>query len=163
MILTIDSDAPVAPELTALLRRVMAACLSVEGLPDNCCAYLRLTDDAEIHEINLSQRGVDRATDVLSFPSVNYRRGTARDNLPLLRREYDPEQGGMFLGDIVISLERARAQAAEYGHSPQREIGYLTAHALFHLMGYDHMVDSDRAVMRAREEAAMALVDLKRD
>lgn len=163
MKLTIDSDAPVAPELSALLERVMRACLEVEGLPDNCGAYLRLTDDAGIRAVNRKQRGVDRPTDVLSFPSVNYRRGTARDNLRLLRREYDPEQGGMFLGDMVISLERARAQAAEYGHGEPREIGYLTAHALFHLMGYDHMVESDRAVMRQREEAAMARIDLSRE
>ena len=67
------------------------------------------------------------------------------------------------MGDIVISLEHARAQAAEYGHSVEREVGYLTAHSLFHLMGYDHMTGSDKKVMRAREEAAMALVDLKRD
>ena len=62
-----------------------------------------------------------------------------------------------------MSLEHARAQALEFGHSAEREIGYLTAHSLFHLMGYDHMVDSDKAIMRAREEAAMALVDLKRE
>lgn len=162
MRLTIDGGAPVAPELRALLERVMRACLEVEGLPEGCCAYLLMTDDEGIRQINREQRGIDRATDVLSFPSVNYRRGTARDNLSLLRREYDPEQGGMFLGDIVISLERARAQAAEYGHSEARETGYLAAHALFHLMGYDHMTDGDRRLMRAREEAAMALVDLKR-
>ena len=69
----------------------------------------------------------------------------------------------MYLGDIVISLEHARAQAQEYGHSTERELGYLTAHALFHLMGYDHMVESDKALMRAREKAAMALVDLRRE
>lgn len=162
MTLDIDCDRPVSDELKELLHRVMAACLEVEGLPAGCAAYLRLTGDREIHEINLSARNVDRATDVLSFPSVNYTHGTARDNLDLLRREYDPSQGGMFLGDIIISLERARAQAAEYGHSEQREIGYLTAHALFHLMGYDHMLESDRAVMRAREEAAMARAALPR-
>lgn len=152
-----------SPELSALLERVMAACLSVEGLPDGCAAYLRITDDAEIHDINRDMRGVDRATDVLSFPSVTYPSGTARDNLRLLRREYDPAAGGMYLGDIVISTEHAQAQAAEYGHSVEREMGYLTAHALFHLMGYDHMVDSDKAVMRAREKAAMAMVDLHRE
>ncbi len=164
MRLNIDSDVGQIPaDLRALLERVMAACLQVEGLPDSCAANMLITDDNAIHEINLEQRDVDRATDVLSFPSVSYPGGTARDNLPLLRREYDPDAGGMYLGDIVISLEHARAQAAEYGHSVEREVGYLTAHSLFHLMGYDHMTGSDKKVMRAREEAAMALVDLKRD
>ena len=163
MRLEIDCEVALDDGLRALLGRVMAACLKVEGLPDNCAACLRVTGDAEIHRINREQRGVDRATDVLSFPSVTYPSGTARDNLRLLRREYDPDLGGMYLGDIVISLEHARAQAQEYGHSTERELGYLTAHALFHLMGYDHMVESDKALMRAREMAAMALVDLRRE
>ncbi|MGN1069096.1 MAG: rRNA maturation RNase YbeY [Candidatus Fimadaptatus sp.] len=163
MRLEMDCEVALDDGLRALLERVMAACLEVEGLPDGCAACLRVTDDDEIHRINLEQRGVDRATDVLSFPSVTYPSGTARDNLRLLRREYDPDLGGMYLGDIVISLEHARAQAQEYGHSTERELGYLTAHALFHLMGYDHMVESDKALMRAREEAAMALVDLRRE
>ena len=163
MRLEIDCEVALDDGLRALLERVMAACLKVEGLPDNCAACLRVTGDAEIHRINREQRGVDRATDVLSFPIVTYPSGTARDNLRLLRREYDPDLGGMYLGDIVISLEHARAQAQEYGHSTERELGYLTAHALFHLMGYDHMVESDKALMRAREKAAMALVDLRRE
>ncbi len=159
-----DSAAPLTGDARVLLEQVMAACLEVEGLPDNCTACLTTTDDAGIHEINLAQRGVDRPTDVLSFPSVDYPHGTtARGNLRLLRREYDPELGGMYLGDIVISLDRARAQAEEFGHSVERELGYLIAHSLFHLMGYDHMVESDKTVMRAREEAAMNMVDLRRD
>lgn len=148
--------------LEALLNRVMAACLKVEGLPSGCAANMLITDDETIRDINREQRGIDRSTDVLSFPSVTYPRGTAKDNVDLLRREYDPDAGGMYLGDIVISLEHAQAQAQEFGHSAEREVGYLTAHSLFHLMGYDHMVDSDKKVMRAREEAAMELVDLKR-
>ena len=164
MRLNIDCEIGEMPiGLEDLLNRVMAACLKVEGVPENCAANMLITDDATIHEINREQRGVDRATDVLSFPSIQYPAGTtARDNIRLLRREYDPDAGGLYLGDIVISLEHARAQALEFGHSAEREIGYLTAHSLFHLMGYDHMTDGDKAVMRARDEAAMALVDLKR-
>ena len=165
MRLNIDCEIGEMPiGLEDLLNRVMAACLKVEGVPETCAANMLITDDATIHEINREQRGVDRATDVLSFPSIQYPAGTTvRDNIRLLRREYDPDAGGLYLGDIVISLEHARAQALEFGHSAEREIGYLTAHSLFHLMGYDHMVDSDKAIMRAREEAAMALVDLKRE
>ena len=149
---------------SAPLSLVAACCQAAEGVALPLAAHVVVTDDAEIRALNARTRGVDRATDVLSFPTVNYPAGnTARGCEKRLRAEYDPELGACLLGDIVISYPRALEQAAEYGHSPQREIGYLTAHALFHLMGYDHMVDSDRAVMRAREEAAMALVDLKRD
>ncbi len=127
-------------------------------------AYLRIVDDQAIHEINREQRGVDRPTDVLSFPSVNYRPGeTARDSADLIRREYDPDSGLCFLGDIVISIDRARAQAQEYGHSLARELGYLTAHAMLHLCGYDHMIDSDKVKMRAMEEKAMLQLGLTRE
>ena len=127
-------------------------------------AYVRVVDDETIHEINRRERGVDRPTDVLSFPSVNYRPGeTARDSAALIRREYDPDSGLCFLGDIVISIDRARAQAREFGHSLARELGYLTAHAMLHLCGYDHMTDSDKAKMRAMEDRAMRELGLTRE
>ena len=106
---------------------------------------------------------MDRPTDVLSYPTVNYKSGTARDNVRRIRREMDPETGAAFLGDIVISIDRARAQAREYGHSLTREMGYLTAHAMLHLMGYDHMTDEDKPVMRAMEEKIMEKVGLQRE
>lgn len=146
----------------ALMERVAASVCRLEGI-DGVGAYVRVVDDGAIRAVNASERGVDRPTDVLSFPAVNYRGGTARDNRALLRREYDPETGLCFLGDIVISIDRAREQAAEYGHSLARELGYLTAHALLHLCGYDHMTDGDKAAMRAMEEKVMADVNLLRE
>ena len=149
---------------SAPLSLVAACCQAVEGVRLPLAVHVVLTDDADIRALNTRTRGVERATDVLSFPTVNYPQGrTARSCERRLRAEFDPELGACLVGDIVISRECALAQAAEYGHSPRRELCYLLAHGLFHLMGYHHMVDSDRAVMRAREEAAMALVDLKRD
>ena len=109
-------------------------------------------------------RQVDRPTDVLSYPEINYPAGkTARDCPRLLKREYDPDSGMVYLGDCVISLPRAQAQAAEYGHSLRRELGYLTAHSAFHLMGYDHMTDEDKAKMREMEKIAMRQVQLWKD
>ena len=78
-----------------------------------------------------------------------------RDSAEALAREKDIETGCIHLGDIAISIDHARAQAAEYGHSLARETGYLLAHGLFHIMGYDHMTEADKAVMRAQEERAM--------
>jgi probable rRNA maturation factor len=101
---------------------------------------------------------------VLSFPTVNYPAGkTAGACEKLLKREYDPEIGACVIGDIIISMDHVRAQAEEYGHSIQRESGYLITHGLFHLMGYDHMTDSDKPVMRAMEEKALRAIGLTRE
>ena len=104
------------------------------------------------------------STDVLSFPTVNYPAGkTAGESERLLRREYDPELGACVIGDIIISMDHVRAQAKEYGHSERRESGYLLTHGLFHLMGYDHMTDTDKPVMRAMEEKSLASIGLNRE
>ena len=145
-----------------LMQQVAEAACAEEGVA-KVFACVRIVDDAFIHALNRETRGVDRPTDVLSYPSVNYKNGTAKDNAARIRREYDPEMGKSFIGDIVISTDRARAQAMEYGHSLQRELGYLTAHAMLHLFGYDHMTEEDKPVMRAMEEKIMARIGLERE
>ena len=145
-----------------LMQQVAEAACAEEGV-SKVFACVRIVDDAFIHALNRETRGVDRPTDVLSYPSVNYKNGTARDNAARIRREYDPEMGKSFIGDIVISTDRARAQAIEYGHSLQRELGYLTAHAMLHLFGYDHMTEEDKPIMRAMEEKIMARIGLERE
>lgn len=153
----VPQDAP------ALMERVAKSVCRLEGVED-AGAYVRIVDDNGIHQINAARRGVDAPTDVLSFPTVSYPGGrTARDCGALIRREYDPDSGLCFLGDIVISIDRAREHAAEYGHSLARELGYLTAHAMLHLCGYDHMTGDDKAKMRAMEEKAMTEVSLPRE
>ncbi len=138
------------------LQKAFLACMQAEGISLPAYAQLQITNDAEIHALNREYRGVDRATDVLSFPSTAAHPGyTLGAHENLLKREID-ETGACFLGDIIISLERAYAQATEYGHSPERELTYLTVHALFHLMGYDHMEEADKRSMRAMEEKVMA-------
>ena len=152
----LPQDAP------ALMERVAKSVCRLEGV-DGAGAYVRVVDDGAIRAVNVAARGVDRPTDVLSFPAVNWHGGTARDDKARLRREYDPETGLCFLGDIIISIDRAKEQAAEYGHSLARELGYLTAHAMLHLCGYDHMTDEDKAKMRAMEDKVMADVSLPRE
>ena len=141
--------------LKGLLDEVTRACCRREGIAE-ALMLVRIVDDDAIHALNRDTRGVDRPTDVLSYPQINYPAGkTARDCPKRLRREYDPVSGMCYLGDCVISLDTAMAQAAEFGHSLRREIGYLAAHSMFHLMGYDHMTDSERAQMRRMEKDVM--------
>ncbi len=148
-------DAPHIPEAEAMLEKTARACLRAEGIALPVSAQVRVTGDEEIREINREYRGIDRATDVLSFPSTDCGPNKTLGTCPRkLLRERD-ETGRCFLGDIVISLPRAKEQAVEYGHSLQRELAYLTAHALFHLMGYDHMREEDKERMRTMEEKAL--------
>ena len=161
--LDIQIEAPGLPEGSeALMQRVARSAARIEGV-ERVTAGVRVVDDVAIHALNKQERGVDRPTDVLSFPTVNYRRGTARDNEKLVAREYDPDTGLRYLGDIVISVDRAKEQALEYGHSLAREIGFLTVHAMLHLFGYDHMTDEERTLMRGMEERIMHDVSLDRE
>ncbi len=143
---------------------VADCCQATEGIPFPCAIHVQLTDDAGIRLINQAQRGIDCATDVLSFPSVRYPSGeTARSHPDKLRREYDPDMGGAMLGDIVISMDHATAQAAAYGHSLRRELAYLLTHGLFHLFGYHHEEPLQQKEMRNMEEKALQTAGITRD
>ncbi len=145
----------------ALLRRVIPAALAAEGVAVACEVDVLFTDDEGIREINLEQRAVDAATDVLSFPMFEYTPGQP----PVAgTSETDPDTGLLPLGDMVLSVERATAQAAEYGHSTERELAYLTVHSVLHLLGYDHLDDGpQKAQMRAREEAILETLGITRE
>ena len=144
------------PTLAAMLRRSVKTALQSEGVTQPCEVNILLTDDEGIHEINLAMRGVDRPTDVLSFPMFDLAEGEHPD-------ECDPETGRVPLGDMCISVERAHAQAREYGHSFEREICYLAVHSTLHLLGYDHMDEGERKRrMRGREEAVMSVLKLEK-
>ncbi len=144
------------------LQRAFAACMKQEGITLPAYAQLLITDDQEIHALNREYRHVDRPTDVLSFPSTGAYPGHTLGHHPQLLRQEIDETGACFLGDIIISLERTRAQALEYGHSPERELTYLTVHALFHLMGYDHMEAEEKKAMRRMEDQMMENLGISR-
>ena len=150
---------PCIPELESFLRSVADACFRVEGI-EGAGFAVRIVDDAAIQALNRDMRGVDRPTDVLSFPMFHFTPG----QLPAdFAAKADPATGLVPLGDMAISLERVRAQAKEYGHSVQRELGYLTVHSVLHLLGYDHLDEGPmKKQMRAREEAIMAEIVLER-
>lgn len=149
--------------LEGLLSEVAQAAFNAENISDAGFS-IRIVDDEAIQALNRQMRHIDQPTDVLSFPTVSFPGGkTARSCPKRLKREYDPFCGYVNLGDCVLNLDRARQQASEYGHSLRRELGYLTAHSAFHLMGYDHMNDDDKSRMRTMEEQAMAAIGLNRD
>lgn len=143
-----------------MLKTVIPAALAAEGVNTPCELDVLLTDDQGIHQINLDMREVDRPTDVLSFPMFDYVPGEP----PVDDADADPESGLTPLGDMVLSLERARAQAAEFGHSVEREIAYLSVHSVLHLLGYDHMDEGPmKAQMRAREEEILRELGITRE
>ena len=113
--------------------------------------------------MNLEQRGIDRPTDVLSFPMIEY---DAPGDFSVIDEEtgdaFNPETGELMLGDIVISKEKVLSQAEEYGHSPKREYAILIAHSMLHLFGYDHMEEEERAEMEAHQRAIMEKVGIPR-
>ena len=142
----------------ALIRRVIRTALAAEGVDFPCEVDVLLTNDSGIHAINRETRQVDRPTDVLSFPEFDLTPG----ELPG-PEDADPGTGLVPLGDMVISMERVAAQAKEYGHSGRRELAYLVAHSVLHLLGYDHMDEGpQKALMRQHEEAAMEFLELGR-
>lgn len=145
------------------IEQAMEAVLALEGISRTVCAYLRvLSDEEEMRRINRTRRGVDASTDVLSFPTLRLKGALAKNHPKAMAREYDPELGGVFVGDILLCAPIARKQAMEYGHTIAREMAYLCAHALLHLLGYDHLIEEEKTIMRAREEAAMKQAGLER-
>lgn len=148
--------------IAANIRTCINAVLKAEGVTAKCEINVLVTDDAGIREINKTSRHIDSATDVLSFPMFELSPG----ELPADWTEYeDPDTGLVPLGDMCISLERAVAQAKEFGHTTRREVGYLTIHSMLHLLGYDHMDEGpQKRQMRAREEAiASEIPGMSRD
>ena len=137
--------------VSSIIRTCIDATLKAENIQVPCEINVLVTNDRGIHAINKASRNVDKPTDVLSFPMFQLEAG----NPPEDWEEYlDPETELCPLGDMCISLERAKAQAKEFGHTTRREIGYLTIHSVLHLLGYDHMDEGEqKKMMRAREEA----------
>ena len=147
----------------ALIRRVAEAALESEGCPYEAEVDVLLTDDASIREINREERGIDSATDVLSFPALELPAPSDFSGLEEDPMLFHPETGELLLGDMVISLDKVIQQAAEYGHSKERELAFLTAHSMFHLMGYDHEEEEGRLEMEARQEALLQRLGITRD
>jgi probable rRNA maturation factor len=144
-----QSSFEITYKLKMLVRKAILATLDYEGVDIDCEVSVTFTDNEGIRALNREYRNIDRATDVLSFPQVNYDEG-------------EKLMEGDMLGDIVLSLERAREQAAEFGHSFERECAFLCAHSTLHLLGYDHEIsDEDDADMRRRQSEIMKMMGLE--
>ena len=153
-----EAEVDVPEGLEALLNHVITAALDAEQVDVSCEVNVLVTDDEAIHEINLDMRNVDRPTDVLSFPMFELTPGETPGE-----EDTDPDSGLVPLGDMVLSLERATAQAEEFGHSVEREVSYLAVHSALHLLGYDHMDEGEmKAQMRSREEAILSTLGITR-
>lgn len=148
--------------VSSIIQTCIDATLEAEGITVPCEINVLVTNDRGIHAINKASRNVDKPTDVLSFPMFQLEAGAPPEDWTEF---LDPETELCPLGDMCISLERAKAQAKEYGHTVRREIGYLTIHSMLHLLGYDHLDEGpQKAQMRSREETIAATIrGMKRD
>ncbi|MDO3409172.1 rRNA maturation RNase YbeY [Saccharibacillus sp. CPCC 101409] len=158
-----QTDYEISEELIARLNRLLQAAGETEGVTEGEVA-LTFVDDEEIHRLNKEFRNIDRPTDVLSFAM----RESAGDE-PEMEITYEYEQGeeegpelDEMLGDIIVSVPRAIAQSEDYGHSVERELGFLVVHGFLHLLGYDHQTAEDEAEMMGKQEAALQKVGLTR-
>lgn len=140
-----QDDIEITEEIKNLIEKSIAAVLKIEKLDENVEVSVSFVDDDEIRDLNREYRGVDKSTDVLSFPMD--------DEFIIDNR---------ILGDVIINTRRVMEQAEELGHSNERELSYLTVHSILHLLGYDHMEDEDKKEMREREKLAMKELSIYR-
>lgn len=140
-----QDDIKITDEIKNLIEKSVAAVLKVENLHENVEVSVSFVGDEEIRDLNRDYRGVDKSTDVLSFPMD--------DEFIIVSR---------ILGDVIINTRRVMEQAKELGHSNERELSYLTVHSILHLLGYDHMEDEDKKEMREREKLAMKELSIYR-
>ena len=144
-------------EYEKTIKKVIEQCFKEENMEDSkLYISITLTTPEHIHEINKQYRNVDRATDVLSFPIFE------KEEIDEKIRNHDFEHEDV-LGDIVISIEKVEEQAKEYGHSFEREFAYMVVHGFYHLMGYDHIQEEDKVIMRVKEEKVLKKLGIRRD
>lgn len=145
-------------EILKLIEKAARLCVKRENFSHPCEATITLTDNETIREINREHREIDKATDVLSFPLLEFVDGQA-DIQP---GDLDPETNQVLLGDIIISVEKALEQAENYGHSFEREMAFLTVHGMLHLLGHDHEDEQEEKIMFAKQDAVLEEMGLKR-
>lgn len=151
-------------DMQALLEQIMEAVTEEENCPYETSVNLLLTDNEGIRAYNREYRGIDRETDVLSFPNIAFARAGDFSPVEACEADYfDPDSGELLLGDIILSADRVLSQAQEYGHSVMREFAFLTAHSMFHLCGYDHMNEEEAAVMEEKQEQVLAKLGITRE
>ncbi|NEZ45712.1 rRNA maturation RNase YbeY [Clostridium niameyense] len=154
----------VTEEFTNKIKKIIDYALREEKVDIDYEVSVIFIDNENIKEINKECRNIDKATDVLSFPMLDYEEGKVFKDIYLNYEfdESDLDEGNLVLGDIALSLERAKEQSEEFGHSFLREACYLTIHSVLHLLGYDHMEQEEKGIMRKREENILEKFNLER-
>lgn len=165
MTINIDKEVEVRFEFPEeeYIEKVILAAMDYVDCPYEAEVNVLFTDNAGIHEMNLEYREIDRPTDVLSFPMVEYDEPGNFDSLEEEQPDcFHPETGELLLGDIVLSCDKIREQALEYGHSELRELCFLVAHSMLHLFGYDHMEDAEREEMEQMQREILSGLNILR-
>lgn len=143
---------------------VIRQVLNMENCPYETQVNILITDNEGIRQYNADYRGIDKETDVLSFPNVDYETPSDFSTLEDSIADYfDPDTDELILGDIILSVNRIKEQAEEYGHSQKREYAFLIAHSMLHLCGYDHMEEEEAKVMEAKQKEALDALGITRD
>ncbi|MCX7903789.1 MAG: rRNA maturation RNase YbeY [Caloramator sp.] len=146
-------------ELRELIETVVDKALKYEGIGFDYDVNVYLVDNEAIKEINKDYRKIDKVTDVLSFPMIDFRE---RGGYEVYNEDLDPETKNVLLGEIILSLEKAMEQSREYEHPFRREVAFLIVHSVLHLLGYDHEVEEERKVMRQKEEEILQSLGITR-
>lgn len=151
-------------DVEEIVKMVSDKVLDVEDCPYETQINVLLTDNEGIHEFNKEYRGIDRETDVLSFPNLDFE----EPGQFVIEEEreadyFDPDTGELILGDIIISVDKVMEQAENYGHSTKREFAFLVAHSMLHLCGYDHMEEAEAKVMEAKQEEVLNELGITRE
>ncbi|MDD2972434.1 MAG: rRNA maturation RNase YbeY [Lachnospiraceae bacterium] len=159
-----EVDAQFPFDVEEVIQKVAMTALEQENCPYEVEVNVLITDNDGIRELNREYREIDRETDVLSFPNVDYEAPGYYTRLEEDEADYfNPDSGELMLGDIILSEDRIREQAEEYGHSVLREFAFLVAHSMLHLLGYDHMVPEEAKVMEEKQEKILNTLKITRD
>lgn len=159
-----DTEKEFSFSIEEIFEKVADAVLEMEACPYEVCVNLLLTDNEGIRFYNKEYRNIDKETDVLSFPNLDFEQAGVFSITEEAEADYfDLDSGELLLGDIIISVDRIEEQAAAYGHSKRREFAFLTAHSMFHLCGYDHMTEKEAVVMEQKQEAVLQKLGIVRE
>ncbi len=157
-----ETEIPLLISYRPLIEAVVEAAMEYEACPYEAEITVLLTDNEAIRQINFEQRKIDAPTDVLSFPMQEYPAPSDFSEIEEQIDAFHPETGELLLGDIVISVEKVLEQASKYGHSKERELGFLVAHSMLHLFGYDHMEEDEAKRMEKKQEEILQGLGLVR-
>lgn len=159
-----DTEREFSFSIEEIFEKVAGAVLEMESCPYEVCVNLLLTNNEGIRRYNREYREIDKETDVLSFPNLDFEQAGVFSITEEAEADYfDLDSGELLLGDIIISVDKIAEQAVAYGHSERREFAFLTAHSMFHLCGYDHMTEKEAAIMEQKQETVLQELGIVRE